>query len=56
MHRNITHNKCYKSFQEFSTAMLNFLRHEVPRNWHTLRDEVSDNFRVINPKDFRIIG
>ena len=56
MHRNITHNKCYKSFQEFSTAMLNFLRHEVPRNWQTPCDEVSDNFRVINPKNFRIIG
>jgi hypothetical protein len=56
MHRHITHNKCYKSFREFSTAMLNFLRHEVPRNWHNLCDEVSDNFRIINPKDFRIIG
>jgi transposase len=56
MHRNITHNKCYKSFREFSTAMLSFLRDEVPKNWRTLCDEVSDNFRVINPKDFRILG
>jgi hypothetical protein len=36
--------------------MLNFLRDEVPKNWHTLCDEVSDNFRVINPKDYRILG
>jgi hypothetical protein len=28
----------------------------VPKNWHTLCDEVSDNFRVINPKDYRILG
>jgi hypothetical protein len=28
----------------------------VPRNWHILCDEVSDNFRVIDPKDFRILG
>jgi transposase len=55
MHRNITHNKCYKSFRDFCTAMLNFLRDEVPKNWHTLCDEVSDNFRVINPKDYRIL-
>lgn len=55
MHRHITHNKCYKSFRDFSTAMLSFLRDEVPKNWHTLCDEVSDNFRVINPRDFRIL-
>ena len=36
--------------------MLNFLRYEVPRNWYIFGDEVADNFRVINPKDFRIIG
>ena len=56
MHRHITHNKCYNSFRDFCNAMLNFLRDEVPKNWHTLCDEVSDNFRIINPKDFRILG
>jgi len=56
MHRHITHNKCYASFKDFSTAMLNFLRDDVPRNWRTYCDEVSDNFRVIDPKEFRILG
>ena len=56
MHRHITHNKCYASFKDFSTAMLNFLRGDVPRNWRTYCDEVSDNFRVIDPKEFRILG
>jgi hypothetical protein len=56
MHRHTTHNKCYKSFRDFSAAMLNFPRDEVPKNWRTLCDEVSDNFRVIDPKDFRILG
>jgi transposase len=56
MHRHITHNKCYKTFRDFSAAMLSFLRDAVPKNWHTLCDEVSDNFRIINPKDFRILG
>jgi transposase len=56
MHRSTTHNRCYKSFRDFSTALLSFLRDEVPKSWHSLCDEVSDNFRVINPKDFRILG
>jgi hypothetical protein len=55
MHRHTTHNKCYSSFKHFSIAMLNFLRDDIPRNWRTYCDEVSDNFRVIDPKKFRII-
>ena len=38
MHRHITHNKCYGSFKDFSIAMLNFLRDDVPRNWDTYCD------------------
>jgi len=56
MHRHITHNNCYATFREFSTAMLNFLRNDVPRNWTTYCDEVTDNFRVIDPTEFRIIA
>jgi len=35
--------------------MLNFLRHDVPRNWSTYCDEVADNFQAIDPKKYRII-
>src|ERR1017187_2785136 len=56
MHRNTTHNKCYATFKDFSIAMLAFLRDEVPKNWRTWCDEVTDNFRVIDPKKFRIIA
>ena len=56
MHRHITHNKCYRSFREFSATMLAFLREMVPGNWHTYCDEVTDNFRVIDPTKFRIIA
>jgi len=56
MHRQITHNKCYATFTDFSIAMLTFLRHDVPQNWRTYCDQVTDNFRVINPTDFRIIA
>jgi len=55
MHRNVTHNRCYATFDDFCDAMLQFLNENVPRNWTALCDNVSDNFRVISPKDFRIL-
>jgi transposase len=55
MHRNITHNKTYATCAQFADATLNFLREKVPRNWAAFRDSVTDNFRVINPKDFRVV-
>ncbi len=55
MHANVTHNRCYATFNDFCAAMLGFLNENVPRNWSTLCDDVSDNFRVISPKDFRIL-
>ena len=56
MHRNVTHNKCYAKFNNFCDAILGFLRVEVPKNWQIYADSVSDNFRVINPKDFRVLA
>ncbi len=41
---------------DFSGAILTFLREEMPRKWHLCCDAVSDNFRVISPKDFRILA
>ena len=55
MHKHTTHNKCYSSFKDFSIAMLTFLRDDVPRNWHAYCDRVTDNFRIIDPKDFRVL-
>jgi transposase len=55
MHRNITHNKTYATCAQFADATLDFLRKKVPRNWVDFRDSVTDNFRVINPKDFRVV-
>ena len=56
MHKNITHNKTYGTCKEFAEATLNFLRDNVPRNWPKYRSTVTDNFRVISPKDFRVIA
>jgi len=56
MHKRITHNKCYGTFRDFSTATLTFLRDTVPANWPAWCDQVTDNFRVIDPKDFRVLA
>ena len=55
MHRNVTHNKCYATCAQFADATLSFLREKLPGNWADLCDSVTDNFRVINPKDFRVM-
>jgi hypothetical protein len=36
--------------------MLTFLREEVPEKWALYSDQVSDNFRIIKPGDFRILA
>jgi transposase len=56
MHKHVTHNKCYATATEFATAALDFLRKKVPRKWATYRDSVTDNFRIIRPTDFRVVG
>ena len=55
MHKNITHNQGYATAREFRAAILGFLTQNVPKQWHVFRDQVTDNFRVINPADFRIL-
>ena len=56
MHKNVTHNRCYNTFREFADTILGFLRHEVPTRWPDFCDRVTDNFRVINPEKFRVVG
>ena len=56
MHKAITYNKCYATYAGFCQAVLGFLRNDVPAQWHALRDAVTDNFRVINPAEFRIVA
>jgi transposase len=55
MHKNVTHNKCYATVGDFAVATLDFLRDKVPQNWRKFSTSVTDNFRVINPKDFRVL-
>jgi transposase len=55
MHKHVTHNKCYATCGEFADATLSFLREKVPKKWGKFRDSVTDNFRIISPKDFRVV-
>jgi len=55
VHKHVTHNQCHERFADFRAAMLTLLREEGPRKWTLYCDEVSDNFRIISPKDFRIL-
>ncbi len=43
-----------KGFQH-RNADLSRLRRCAARNWDTYCDRVTDNFRIINPKDFRVL-
>jgi len=55
MHKNVTHNRCYATYNDFCKTVLHFLREEVPKSWAKFRDSVTDNFRIINPSDFRVL-
>ncbi len=56
MHRNVTHNRSHPRFADFKAALLTFLNADVPKNWRTMCDKVTDNFRIITPKDFRVVA
>ena len=55
MRKHVTHNRCHATFADFKTAILTFLRQDVPRKWDVYCDQVTDNFRIISPKDFRVL-
>jgi hypothetical protein len=47
--------RSHPSCNDFCRSVLHFLRVEVPKNWAVFCDSVTDNFRVINPADFRVL-
>jgi len=55
LHKYVTHNKYYEKFVLFHNAVLYFLNNTFPNIWNTVCDTVSDNFRIISHKDFRIL-
>ena len=55
MHKTVTHNRCHATYNDFYEAVLGFLRRDVPRRWNTFCNNVTDNFRIISPEDFRVL-
>jgi len=56
MHREVTHNKFYATFDLFAEAIDVFFRRRLPREWRDWRDTITDNFRVISHQEFRVLG
>jgi len=55
MHKTMTHNRCYATYNGFCEAVLGFLRNDGPSRWNTFCDSVTDNFRIISSEDFRVL-
>ncbi len=55
MHREVTHNKFPASFGHFVEAIFDFFRRRLPQEWKTWCDTITDNFRIISHKEFRVL-
>jgi hypothetical protein len=55
MHREVTHNKFYPTFAQFTEAIDGFFAEMLPEKWRAWRDTVTDNFRVISHQGFRVL-
>ena len=55
MHKWVTHNKYYDTFEAFTDAIFEFFEETRPENWDTFRDTITDNFRVILTKQYKLI-
>ncbi len=55
MHREVAHNKFPASFGHFVEAIFDFFRRRMPQEWTKWRDTVTDKFRIISHKDFRVL-
>jgi transposase len=56
MHEHVTHNRYYAAFTEFVAAVISFFRQTLPAKAHEWRDTITDNFRIISQKHYRLIG
>ena len=55
MHQFVTHNRHYPTQKQFANAILKFFRETIPNEWKSLRNQVSDNFRVVSHQKFRVL-
>lgn len=55
MHKCVTHNRHYPTFNQFTDAILGFFRKILPDKWKEFRSTVTDNFRVMSLKEYKIV-
>ncbi len=55
MHEWVTHNRHYATFNQFTAAIFDFFRKTLPDKWRKFRDTVTDNFRVVSHKEYKMI-
>ncbi len=56
MHEHITHNRHHQDFAAFAEAITDFFKRTLPEKAYLWRDTITDNFRVISQKQYRLIG
>ena len=56
VHKHVTNNKSYATCANSAGTTLEFLREKIPRNLATFRDMIIDNFYVIIPAEFSVMG
>lgn len=55
MHKYVTRNRYYKTYNEFCEAILTFFRKTLPDKWHKISSYVTDNFRVTNTNGYKLV-
>jgi len=55
MHKCVTHNRHYATFDQFTEAILGFFRKTLPLKWRAFTDTVTDNFRIISLDEYKVI-
>jgi transposase len=56
MHEHVTHNRYHDTFRAFAEAIMRFFKATLPANWKSFRDTVNDNFHIVRPEQFRVVG
>ena len=56
MHEHVTHNRYHETFRSFAEAIWRFFKTTLPDKWKSFRNTVNDNFHIVRPDKFRVIG
>ena len=48
----LTHNTCHATSRQFADATFDFCATKFPKNRSDFRDSVTDNFRIVIPRNF----